>query len=107
MLGVGGHLSFLIRTSTGPFWIKDSYTFEELEMWNPEQFLLPPDAALKHLPWMAIEQETVPRVTSGQKIAPEEISLDCGEKGDMYRLYDPGGQFLALCRGTGRAFSPV
>ncbi len=105
-LGVGGYLSFLIRTSTGPFKIKDSFSLEEMEKIGPEGFLLNPDYALQHLPFLVTGDEGRQKVIFGQVLKVDDLFQVFIDKGDIYRLYDQGGNFLALCRAGEEGYHP-
>ncbi len=105
-LGVGGYLQFLIRTSTGPFKIRDSHTLEEMEEVGPEKFLLAPDLALKHLPSLVVADSSRDKVPLGQIIDPNEIEEKVESKEGYFRLYDREKQFLALVQKKDEGFHP-
>ncbi len=105
-LGVGGYLNFLIRTSTGPFKIRDSFTFEEMEKMGPDKFLLSPDTPLTHLPPIIVDQEGREKVNFGQLIYENELIVTPDKKSDLYRLYDDEKNFLALCREKDGGYHP-
>ncbi len=105
-LGTGGYLNFLIRTSTGPFGLKDSISWEEMETKKLEEFLQSPDLALKHIPFLIIDEGGREKVQFGQTLNPEDFLNPPGEKADYFRLYDRDQNFLALCRPEEDGYHP-
>jgi len=105
-LGVGGYLNFLIRTSTGPFKIRDSLSFEEMEKVGPSKFLLSPDTALTHLPSIVVDQKGREKVSFGQLINEDELLVTPEGQSDLFRLYDNENNFLALCRVKDGGYHP-
>lgn len=95
-LGPGAHLSFLIRTRSGPFKLDESITFEELDK-NKEKVILPIDYPLDY-----------PRVKlneSAKKIAANGAYLNkihlCSwekkiKKDDLVLVYNKRGDFIAI-----------
>ena len=60
-LGCGAHLSFLVRTKSGPFYERILYPGEIKEMWEEGSFLLLPiDYALDHLPALTVKKSSAP-----------------------------------------------
>ena len=56
MLGCGAHQAELTRIRSCPFKLSDSVTLKELrELGNPEERIIPPDAALSHLPCVKVK----------------------------------------------------
>lgn len=105
-LGTGGYLNFLIRTSTGPFCLKDTISQEEMEEKNPDEFLQPPDLALQHLPFLIADEGGREKVRFGQTLTPEDLLNPSGESADYFRLYDQDHNFLALCRPEENGYHP-
>jgi tRNA pseudouridine55 synthase len=106
-LGCGAYLSFLIRTASGPFAIKDSYTLEkirELLDVGDRSFLLPIDYGLSEIPVLTVKEKAVATVRNGLPLSPSGI---CGGIGisnlpPFVRLYGPEGILLALGKFQGQ-----
>lgn len=85
MLGCGAHQAELTRVRSGPFRLSDSVTLKELrELDNPEEKIIPPDAALSHLPSVKVKDwfgEIMKKNTliSSVSIAGLPESLKAGE----------------------------
>ena len=71
-LGCGAHMSFLVRRAVGPLTLEGSTTLEELEeavrsgTW--QELLLPPGAALSHLPSVEVDGIDAERLRRGQAV---------------------------------------
>ncbi|MDQ0337307.1 tRNA pseudouridine55 synthase [Caldalkalibacillus uzonensis] len=94
-LGYPAHLSSLVRTKSGPFSLEQSVTLDEVKTWSSADWpkrLYPLDAALTAYPKVELEKEMIKRVKHGQTI---RLNYRV-EKGELYRVYDPHGQFIAL-----------
>jgi tRNA pseudouridine55 synthase len=87
LLGVGGSLSYLVRTRSGPFRLEDSFTLEELAA--GEARLLPPAAALGEMPRVKVGGRAAEQLRHG--VLPRE-SLPDG----ITALVAPDGELLAL-----------
>lgn len=92
VLGTGGHLSFLVRTRSGPFRLEQAATLEELAAGKAE--LLPPVAALGDMARITVSPEAAERLRHG--IAP-----GTGATAGLVALLSPAGELLALAEGTG------
>ncbi|MGD0152219.1 MAG: tRNA pseudouridine(55) synthase TruB [Thermacetogeniaceae bacterium] len=100
-LGCGAFLSFLLRTASGPFTIKDAYTMEQVaDLWErgDTSFLLPIDYGLLEIPALTVKEKAVATVRNGLPLSPSGI---CGGIGNsnlppFVRLYGPDGVLLAL-----------
>ncbi|HUE76420.1 MAG TPA: tRNA pseudouridine(55) synthase TruB [Longimicrobiales bacterium] len=69
-LGVGAHLTALRRTAIGSFDVEDAISLEDLsERAAVQRALLPPLAALRHLPVVEIGVPEAARVRNGQAVA--------------------------------------
>ncbi len=68
-LGCPAHMRFLLRTQSGPFTLQTARTLEELkeaaEQGSLAQLLLPPEAALSHLPMMDLPRKLEKPVRNG------------------------------------------
>jgi tRNA pseudouridine55 synthase len=84
---LGGHCRNLRRTAVGPFRVEDA----------DEGRVLPPLAALVHLPERELAADEVSRARSGQALAG-------GERGRVALHF--GGQLVAVARGDGETLRP-
>lgn len=78
-LGVGASLAYLLRTHSGPFHLRDSYTLEELAAGGPESCLLPCSYPFSHL--LKVEV-TEPISQKGQLLRgefPDQAKFWCRE----------------------------
>lgn len=70
-LGCSAYLAGLRRTASGTFTLGQAITLEQLEAAGDDRlatYLLPPRAAVAHLPAIALESDEVDRVRSGQRL---------------------------------------
>jgi tRNA pseudouridine55 synthase len=88
VLGVGGHLTALRRTSVGPFDLAGARTLDELT----EDFSVTPiaDAARASFPALDLDDTQAADVRVGRRL---EVALDA-----TTALFAPSGEFLALYR---------
>lgn len=97
-LGCGAHLSFLVRTRSGPFRLEDSVTFEELrravEGGRLHEVLLPMEDAVAHLERVDLDQAAAKRLVQGQAIPAGPGQ----EPGRHARMHGPAGDLLAIAR---------
>ena len=100
-LGCGAHMSFLVRTGSGPYKISESLTLEEimdLKMKNTlEEKVIDINQALSGLPAVIVKNGAVPAVRSGAKLYPPGVADMPGglQEGDRVRLVGQEG-FLAV-----------
>lgn len=97
-LGTGAYMSFLLRTSVGPFAIDKTYTLEELQqMPDPAEALISMDAALAEFPEVYVKSRAVKSVLSGAKLYPPGVMSkpEKLEPNQMVRLKDENN-LLAL-----------
>jgi tRNA pseudouridine55 synthase len=74
-LGVGAHLSALVRLAVGSFRIEDAVDLEALEREAPglwTRHVAPLREALAHLPGVTVDQDTARRLSLGQAVALAE-----------------------------------
>jgi tRNA pseudouridine55 synthase len=100
-LGCGAYLSFLVRTASGPFEIKDALTLEEIEgLWvkGDRSFILPVDYGLEEIPALTVKERAVKNVINGTPLAPSGIKGVLGNNNppQLVRLYSPEGVLLAI-----------
>ena len=71
-LGCPAHMRFLLRTQSGPFTLQTAHTLEALKQAADESrlvdMLLPPEAALGHLPMMDVPQGLEKPVINGGRL---------------------------------------
>lgn len=95
-LGTGAHLAALRRTRAGQFRVEDALTPDGLQKLfeagaDAGEFLLPPEAALPHLPSAHLTSEEARRARHGAAI----------RAGEEARAWEDGGHVLLL-EGSGR-----
>lgn len=102
-LGVGAHLTELVRLRSGPFDISESVTPEEfdeaVEASNWQDILFPMDFALSNMPAAILDKRAERATTNGQPIPVsypdyDKISTAAAQLSSAYR--EPGE--LILCR---------
>jgi len=103
-LGVGGHLTGLVRVGSGVFRLEDAVPLAALAdsfaggTWRAH--LLPPDLALGDMPALELDAAQALRVANGNAI---ETSAATGQ----VRAVDPAGNLLAILDGKGGFWQPV
>ncbi len=91
-LGCGGHLSALQRTAVGSFTVESAATLEQLaEPGALAAALLPPDAAVAHLPRLDVSEAEAARLLHGQAIAAAAL-----ESAGPARAYTADQRFLGI-----------
>lgn len=97
-LGYPAHMKGLQRTASGPFKLKDCYTFEQIEEYIQQnrfqEILKPIDLALQEYPSWIVSESEVQDVYNGKRIG---LTLSVPE-GQLIRVYSSENQFLALYR---------
>ncbi len=92
-LGTGAVLSDLIRTEIGEFELEDSLSVDELTSEAIPKNLLPPVAAVSHLPQLVLSEDQVGEIRFGRP-----IPFDMPEtQGDLAGI-DSDGQLVAVLR---------
>lgn len=100
-LGVGAHMSFLTRVSSGPFRSADAHTLEEITALAAQgnlEFLLPMQTALPGWTQVKVHPLVEERIKNGQFILPDHL-LDVPSAltvGDDVVLLSVDGEMLAL-----------
>ena len=100
-LGCGAYVTELVRLSCGQFERSEGITPDALEQaaasgdWM--RHLHPVDWALRELPATQVDADRARAVRHGQTIAVGAARLDPSDS-RLWRIYDPGGVFLALAR---------
>lgn len=92
-LGVGAHMSYLVRTRSGPFALADA---EPLTVMADDvgKYLLPMAAAIPGVPCLTLAADRVPQVFSG--ILPETSWFDAEPLPERAGLCSPDGRLIAL-----------
>ncbi|TWT50011.1 tRNA pseudouridine synthase B [Thalassoglobus neptunius] len=75
-LGTEAVMSSLERTSVGPFHVDQAVDVEHLSREDFEAAVIPPLAALPHLPRLVVDQQTLQRLIFGQKIRVTDLEID-------------------------------
>ena len=98
-LHCGAHLAALTRTRSGPFFLSESITLEQLatavSTGTIEEYLYPPDTALQDYPALTLDVATVERVLHGNAFHhdPPTPSISPSK---LARVYDTDNHFLAI-----------
>ena len=94
-LGTGGHVTALRRLQSGPFLESDAVTIDQLELAaatggpeNLDQFLMPADLAVEHLPRTVMPAATADFVRQGQAVIVNGLP-----RTGQVRMYDEKGFF--------------
>lgn len=97
LLGVGGHLTALVRLRSGQWRIEEAVTLEALESavasheWT--HLLHPLEAAVRHLPRLDLDATAVTRLARGQAVAVADAP-----PAELVRVYAPDGSLRALAQ---------
>ena len=97
LLGVGGCMEELLRTRVGHYRIEDSVRLSELERYREEgtleEHLIPVDSVFADCPRLDVPERLEPLLYNGNPLRLPE-----GEDGQLVRVYDSRGRFIALYR---------
>lgn len=108
VLGMGSHLTGLVRTRSGRFVIEQSFTLDELAGMSAssfkEQALISTNEALADFPMVLISEMESARIMHGNQV-PCPGSL-ANNTSDLVRLQDNGGKLLALARVAAGVLKP-
>lgn len=106
-LGVGGHLSALVRTRVGPLTVDHALTIDDLSreshVGNLSAHVLPLDGVLRVFPVVVVDARTAERVSHGAPVAWSDVlSTTDGrmqqQAGAPVRIHDGNGRLLAVGR---------
>ena len=110
-LGCGGHLLELVRTAVGPYTLDRCSSLERIrtlaEAGAIGSFLLPLEALLPDFPKLILTEKGERCAKNGNSILPEHIlsaetpgppAVSQAEDETLFRLFGPGGKFIALAR---------
>jgi tRNA pseudouridine55 synthase len=100
-LGCGGHVAALRRTAVGAFSVAQAVSLDALTPETLAAALLPPQAAVAHLPRLEVDDSEATRLSLGQRLlAPPDAPL-----GDV-AAFGPGGRFLGVVEIDGDVIRP-
>lgn len=105
-LGVGGTMSFLLRTKSGPYSLAEAQTLEELksriELNELDKVILPIETALQGFPIIMVRDSAVSRVKNGNCLYPPGVlhtSKQNFEPEELVCLYsNEDKQLLAMAK---------
>ena len=96
-LGCGAYLGALVRTRSGPFFLSESITLEQLAdaaaSESVHEHLFPADKALQGYPTLLLDAVSAARVLHGM---PFQYDPDPPISSKLARVYDTSGHFLAI-----------
>ena len=97
MLGVGGCMEELLRTRVGSFRLEDSVRLSQLEKYREAgtlgEHLIPVDCLFADCPRVDVTERLEPLLYNGNPLCLPER-----EDGQLVRMYDSSGRFIALYR---------
>ena len=100
-LGCGGHVAALRRTAVGAFTVAGALPLDALTPESVAAALLPPQAAVAHLPRLKVDEAEATRLLLGQRLAaPPGMPL-----GDV-AAFGPGERFLGVVEVDGDVIRP-
>ncbi len=100
-LGVGAHLSGLIRSASGSFTLENAHSLDALlndAEW--QRHLITMDAPLTYLPAVPLDAENFEHIVHGRVIPGEAV------EGTVARAYAPDGHFIAILQGGTGIWKP-
>jgi tRNA pseudouridine55 synthase len=92
LLGCGGHLAELRRMSIGDFGQEDALILDSLNRDNWTEYILPKEAAVRHLPRVELPVEGAIKLYHGQTVPTPTIWGD----GEVLRAYDDQSRFVGI-----------
>jgi tRNA pseudouridine55 synthase len=107
-LGMGAHLTSLVRIASGRFRVQDAKTLDEIASMaadgRAEQALISMDTALEDFPAISLTEAESTRVRNGNQIAHTGTAVQSGK--ERIRLHDPSNRLLALARFEAGSLKP-
>jgi tRNA pseudouridine55 synthase len=91
-LGCGGHLTALRRTAFGAFVVSAAASLDSLTAEKVHDLLLPPDAAVAHLPRLDLGGAAAESLRHGRPVPCQSDHPAAA----LVRVYDPAGLFLGV-----------
>ena len=104
VVGTHAHLTTLVRTKASSFEIDSAVSLDDLEsLANEERWqdaILPIDVVLSELPSINMNPLTEDQIRNGQSVraTSREVDTTNVEEGDLVRVYDSGGAFIATAQ---------
>lgn len=95
-LGCGGYVETLVRTSTGPFTLKEALEPAELAGESLCQKLRPALDAVPNLPRLSLNAREVEAIVQGKRLPVPELHGDSTGVSGQVALLDPKGTLIAL-----------
>ena len=93
-LGTCACMDTLVRTQSGPFFIAEAHTPEEIEALvqkgQLESFLLPPETVLSDYAAVDLTEAAAKKIRNGLRMRPEQLGIVNAHQGDRFRLYENG-----------------
>lgn len=112
-VGCGAYLSFLVRTRSGPFHLKDSLSLEEaaerVHSGDLAESLISPCEVFPHIPRITLTSRGQTRILHGAPVeAGDLVGSPTSREGEKYFALSTEGDLLALVqRKTGDVFHPL
>lgn len=100
-LGCGGHVAALRRTAVGVFSVDGAVPLDTLTPESVAAALLPPAAAVAHLPRLEVDESEATRLSLGQRLAAPPDAL----AGNV-AAFGPDGRFLGVVEVDGDVIRP-
>ncbi len=100
-LGCGGHVAALRRTAVGAFAVADAVPLDGLTAESVAAALLPPAAAVAHLPRLDVDESEALRLSLGQR-----LPAAAGAPPGRAAAFGPGGRFLGVVEVDGDVIRP-
>lgn len=100
VLGCGAHIDELVRTSSGPFHLCDSFTLEQLQLLKNEgklaEAVLPAAALLPHFPSVFVDGITLLHIRQGRNFNVSPFRVNAGT--EHVKAIGPDGRLAAIGR---------
>ncbi len=93
-LGVGAHMSFLLRTRVGHFGLNNSRTVEEISELS-EKALLPPAECVRSLEKIVLSLEKIKKIRKGQ-----QVQIEARLTGPLAAVFSEAGDLQAIAEIT-------
>ena len=100
-LGCGGHVAALRRTAVGAFAVAQAVSLDALTPESVAAALLPPQAAVAHLPRLEVDETEAMRLSLGQRL-PAAAGAPPGD----VAAFGPSGRFLGVVEIDGDVIRP-
>ena len=100
-LGCGGHVAALRRTAVGAFAVAQAVSLDALTPESVAAALLPPQAAVAHLPRLEVDETEALRLSLGQRL-PAAADAPPGD----VAAFGPSGRFLGVVEIDGDVIRP-